>query len=81
MIVKVLFHSYFKALTGCGETSESLDEGAQLGELLKKLRTRFPKLVPMQRSTLVAVGVEYQGPDYMLREGDEVSLFPPVQGG
>ena len=30
---------------------------------------------------LVAVGVDYQKPDYLLKEGDEVSLFPPVQGG
>jgi molybdopterin converting factor small subunit len=29
----------------------------------------------------MAVGVEYQTQDYLLREGDEVSLFPPVQGG
>ena len=30
---------------------------------------------------LVAVGVDYQGRDYVLQEGDEVSIFPPVQGG
>ncbi|HZQ47864.1 MAG TPA: MoaD/ThiS family protein, partial [Verrucomicrobiae bacterium] len=26
-------------------------------------------------------GVEYQPRDYVLKPGDEVSLFPPVQGG
>jgi molybdopterin converting factor small subunit len=30
---------------------------------------------------LIAVGVDYQKGDYVLKEGDEVSLFPPVQGG
>jgi molybdopterin converting factor small subunit len=25
--------------------------------------------------------VEYQGASYVLQPGDEVSLFPPVQGG
>ena len=35
----------------------------------------------MQNSTLLAVGVEYQTRDYVLQPGDEVSLFPPVQGG
>jgi molybdopterin converting factor small subunit len=29
----------------------------------------------------MAVGVEYQQRAYVLQEGDEVSLFPPVQGG
>jgi molybdopterin converting factor small subunit len=41
----------------------------------------FPKLGAMKKSTLLAVGVEYQSRDYVLKEGDEVSLFPPVQGG
>jgi len=25
--------------------------------------------------------VDYQDPSYVLKEGDELSLFPPVQGG
>jgi molybdopterin converting factor small subunit len=41
----------------------------------------FPKLGVMKKSTLIAVGVDYQPRDYVLRDGDEVSLFPPVQGG
>lgn len=81
MQVKVLFHSYFRELTGCAETVESLGEGAALGQLLANLRARFPLLESMQKSTLVAVGVEYQNAEYILSEGDEVSLFPPVQGG
>jgi len=48
---------------------------------LQKLFARFPKLAGARNSLLVAVGVDYQGADYVLREGDEVSLFPPVQGG
>jgi molybdopterin converting factor small subunit len=35
----------------------------------------------MRNSTLIAVGVDYQEKSYVLKEGDEVSLFPPVQGG
>ena len=46
-----------------------------------QLKKRFPKLASMQKSTLIAVGVEYQPGDYVLSEGDQVALFPPVQGG
>ena len=81
MKVTVTFHSYFRELTGCGEVHEEVREGMKLGELLTQLRERFPKLKPMERSTLTAVGVEYESGDYVLKEGDEVSLFPPVQGG
>lgn len=81
MIVRVQFWSYFKDLTGCAQVSEELPSGAALGELLTRLQARFPRLTSMQNSTLVAVGVEYQSRDYVLKDGDEVSLFPPVQGG
>ncbi len=79
--IRVHFYSYFKDLTGCGETVLELPSGATVADLISQLETRFPRLIPMRRSTLIAVGVDYQGPDYVLREGDEVSLFPPVQGG
>jgi molybdopterin converting factor small subunit len=81
MQVKILFHSYFRELAGCSETSENLPDGAILGSLVKRLQERFPKIKAMERSTLLAVGLDYQKADYILQEGDEVSLFPPVQGG
>jgi MoaD family protein len=79
--VRVHFYSYFKDLTGSAEVTEAVAPGARLEDLLQKLFIRFPKLASMQRSALVAVGVDYQAGDYVLSEGDEVSLFPPVQGG
>lgn len=81
MCLKIHFYSYFKDLTGCAETTEELTCGNNIADLLKRLIEKFPKLAAMQNSTLVAVGVEYQTKDYLLKEGDEISLFPPVQGG
>ena len=81
MTVTVCFYSYFKELTGCGTITESLPEGSTLGELFSRLTLRFPRLAAMQKSVLMAVGVDYQPRDYVLKEGQEVSLFPPVQGG
>lgn len=81
MQIPVHFYSYFKELTGCVETSETLPDGGTIDDLLKQLIARYPKLAAMQNSTLIAVGVEYQGKEYVLKVGDEVSLFPPVQGG
>ena len=81
MRVTIRFYSYFKDLTGCSETTEELPAGGTLGSLFERLTARFPNLAAMQKATLMAVGVEYQNRSYILREGDEVSLFPPVQGG
>ena len=81
MQIKIQFWSYFKDLTGCSEASEELPVGATIGDLVARLHTRFPKLISMQNSTLIAVGVEYQSKEHALKDGDQVSLFPPVQGG
>jgi MoaD family protein len=81
MRVRVTFYSYFKDLAGCACAEEDLPQGSTLGDLLNRIHARFPRLAPMAKSTLVAVGVEYQNRAYTLQEGDEVALFPPVQGG
>jgi sulfur-carrier protein len=81
MRVTVCFYAWFKDLTGCAGLEESMPEGSTVDGLVRKLIARFPKLADVQRSMLIAVGVDYQGRDCVLKEGDEVSLFPPVQGG
>jgi len=81
MRVTVCFYSYFKDLVGCAQVTETLPDGGTLGDLFEKLVARFPKLAALQKSVLMAVGVDYQDRSYVLRSGDEVSLFPPLQGG
>lgn len=81
MDINVSFYSYFKEITGVPRVDESLPEGSSIDQLYQRLIERFPGLAKMRNSTLIAVGVEYQPRDYVLKEGDEVSLFPPVQGG
>jgi len=81
MTVRVQFWSYFKDLAGCAETTATLADGATIADLLKDVYARFPQLAAAEKSTLIAVGVDYQPHTYKLNDGDEVSLFPPVQGG
>jgi MoaD family protein len=79
--ITVHFYSYFKELTGCAKTHEEIFTDATIADLFQRLSQKFPKLDAMKRSTLIAVGIDYQTWDYVLKDGDEVSLFPPVQGG
>jgi hypothetical protein len=51
MRVTVSFHSYFKDLSGCAQTAETLPNGSSLGDLYQRLTARFPKLAAMQKST------------------------------
>ena len=81
MTIRVTFWSYFAELVGCSETGVELPEGATVGALLQQVYVDHPALAGLRRSTLVAVGVEYQDDTHVLSPGDRVSLFPPVQGG
>ncbi len=81
MRIRVHFYSYFKELTECEQADEELPAGSTVEALVSRLHQRFPRLEPMAKSTRVAVGVEYQNRQHVLQDGDEVSLFPPVQGG
>ena len=81
MRVKVKFWSYFRDHTGCKETTIEMEEAATLADLMNTVHEQFPKLAGTENCTLKAVGVEYQDDDFVLNDGDEVSLFPPVQGG
>jgi molybdopterin synthase catalytic subunit len=81
MELKIAFYSYFKNLTNCADLTLAMPDGATLGDLVDTLLQRFPRLQGMRNSMLMAVGVEYQDRRYRLKSGDEIALFPPVQGG
>ncbi len=81
MDVRVSFYSYFKDLTGCAETIATVPDGSTLGALQDQVLARFPRLAPFRNSMLRAVGLEYCQREHVLKPGDEVALFPPVQGG
>lgn len=81
MKIPVRYWSWFQGLSGTAQDEFEVAEGEALATLLAQVHARHPRLREVQRSTLVAVGVEYQSPEYLLKPGDEVSLFPPVQGG
>jgi molybdopterin converting factor small subunit len=81
MTIVVRYWSWFRDLTGVEQDTYQLPEGTLLGALLERIRQRHPRLSEVRRSTLVAVGVEYADESHPLAPSDEVSLFPPVQGG
>ena len=75
MRVTVSFYSYFRDLTGCAQVVETLPEGSTLDDLFTQLAVRLPKLAVMRKSTLMAVGVDYQDRSCVLKEGDEVTFL------
>ena len=81
MKVSVKFWSYLADHAGCKKAEIEILNGATLAKLHEAVCEQFSKLAGSKNSTLKAVGLEYEDDDFVLSDGDEVSFFPPVQGG
>lgn len=79
--IKVLYFALFREETGISEEMIELSEGAQLQILKEHLTTLHPSLADLQASAIYSVNRKYVKPDLILKEGDEVALFPPISGG
>lgn len=81
MEVRVRFFSHLRDLAATGETNLKIEEGSTVEDLLQRLYANRPALKTADKTILVAAGVEFVGREYVVREGDEISIMPPVQGG
>ncbi len=81
MNLRVQFFSHLKDVTGSDEFHAHVPEGASVADLLTVVYGQHPKLRSWDSSILVGAGVEFVDRDYLLKEGDEIALMPPVQGG
>jgi molybdopterin converting factor small subunit len=52
-----------------------LPDGATVADLIKKMR------VPAREVKVTFINGRRQSPDWVLCQGDEVGIFPPVGGG
>ncbi len=81
MTVRVLFFGLVREITGCGEESFSIAEGATLNDLFTAYARRFPRLEEMSRSLVLARNQQFGDRSQPLADGDEVAFLPPVSGG
>jgi molybdopterin synthase catalytic subunit len=81
MKVNVLFFGITHDLTGCAQEQVDLPEGENLEGLRRHYEARFPSLLSVGGSLLLAVNQEIAKGSTPLRDGDEVAFMPPVSGG
>ena len=58
-----------------------VSDATTAADLLEILYSRTPELRDWDKSILVAAGVEFVGRNYVVQQGDRISIMPPVQGG
>lgn len=79
--VRLLFFSVLRDVAGPDEVVITVPSPATVAALLEVCFTRWPKLREWDQSLLIAVDHGYVKRDAALREGAEVAIMPPVQGG
>jgi molybdopterin synthase catalytic subunit len=81
MKVRVLFFSVLRDVARREEMEVEIAEGENLGQMLERLSAELPGLRAWEGKLLLAVDEDYATQDTVLREGQEVAVMPPVQGG
>jgi len=79
--IRVLFFGAARDVVNANQLDLSLDAPATVSSAFQNLIARFAPLERFGRSLLFAVNQEYATPDTLLKENDELAVFPPVSGG
>lgn len=81
MILTILFFATLKDKAKTKSVELTLGDGITVAELKKELEIRFPAIASSLPSTIVSRNKEFAENNEILKDGDEVALFPPVSGG
>ncbi len=68
-------------IVGAPEVDLPLDGPCSAGDLLERVCTTWPGLVPYKKALRMAVNGSYVAWSDPVCAGDEVALIPPVAGG
>jgi molybdopterin converting factor subunit 1 len=63
------------------EEEFDVPEGSTAGSLKQQVQCLHERLEAQEKNILIAVNGFFVEPSHLLRQGDEVALFPPVSGG
>ena len=81
MNVHVRLFAAARECVGSATVSIELPERSTVADLKRVLCLRFPALVAMLPSLMIAVSAEYAEDSSPIPPGAEVALIPPVSGG
>jgi molybdopterin synthase sulfur carrier subunit len=79
--VTVRLFSVAKDLGGFDNQEFQLLAGAKANDVMEELARRNPRFNEWRSTIRLAVNQEYVTYDYILHDGDEVAVIPPVSGG
>jgi molybdopterin converting factor small subunit len=81
MKIKVQLYAQLRDAAGISTLDVDLRERATIAQLIEQIYEIKPALRAHDKSILVGAGVNFVERDYVLSEGEEIAIMPPVQGG
>jgi MoaE-MoaD fusion protein len=81
LTVSVLFFGAARDAVGREQIALNCDVDCTAGKAFQKILSENPALNRFGKSLLLAVNQEYADQQRVLRDGDELAIFPPVSGG
>ena len=79
--VTVRLFAGYREKAGKAELGLDLPEDATVGYLAEEVVRLYPAIMKNPAGLVVAVNQEYKDHGFVLSDGDEVALIPPVSGG
>lgn len=84
-MIQILYFARLRESLGTGrEQIPAPSESLTVGDLVTRLRARggcWSEALGEDQPLMLAVNQEMARPETLIRDGDEVALFPPVTGG
>ena len=81
MKIKVKLFARYRELVGTKETELEVQAGTTVAELKKVIKDYFPQLKNWDNNLIIAINSEFANNNQILKEGDEITLLPPLSGG
>lgn len=81
MKIRVRFFAMCRDLVQRDVLEMELPESATGDDFWKRIVEQFPPLAPYQKLSRLAVNLEYVPNSIQIKDGDEISIIPPVSGG
>ena len=81
MQINVSLFAGLHDLVGKRKVTMELADGATVDQLRTDIGALYPVILPYLATLVCAVGDEYITLDHILKDGDDISLIPPVSGG
>jgi molybdopterin converting factor subunit 1 len=80
MKINILTFGITREILNSSELSWDLDKGSTIDQFRLLLQEKYPGLIALN-SLFIAVNEEYAEGNYVIQDGDNIALIPPVSGG